>query len=73
MKLQIFILAFGIAISAGAVGAEVHRAASVSTVSQVVGTQAAVTQPSLKQAAKAGPKVAVSTVRPAIKGGSGDD
>jgi len=73
MKLQILILAVGVAVSAGAVGAELHRAGSAAAVIQPVGSTIATTQSSPRQPLTSSSKISFSGVRPAIKGGSGDD
>ena len=73
MKLQVFILAIGIAVSAGAVGAELHRAASVATIAQVTGTPITASQSGLQQPLTTSSKITITGGRPAIKGGSGDD
>ena len=73
MKLQVFILAIGVAVSAGAVGAELHRAASVAAVSGVSATPITASQSALQQPLTSTSKITISGARPAIKGGSGDD
>lgn len=73
MKLQVFILAIGVALSAGAVGAELHRAANLATVSGVVGNPIAASQSALQQPLTTSSQITLSGVRPTIKGGSGDD
>ena len=73
MKLQVALLAVGIAVSAGAVGAEFHRAANVASVTQISGATTVASQSSLKQTITASSKVSISTSKPTIKGGSEDD
>jgi hypothetical protein len=73
MKLQVLILAIGVAVSAGAVGAELHRAASVATVTQVTGAPITASQSALQQPLTSSSKITISGARPTIKGGSGDD
>lgn len=73
MKLQILILAVGVAVSAGAVGAELHRAGSAAAVIQPVGSTTAATASSPRQPLTSSSKISFSSVRPTLKGGSGDD
>ena len=73
MKLQVFILAIGVAVSAGAVSAELHRAATVAAVTQVAGAPIAASQSALQQPLTTSSKITISGARPTIKGGSGDD
>ncbi len=74
MKLQVFILAIGVALSAGAVSAEMHRAASVTSIVQTGGSTIAVAQTPLQQpAVTPKSKISISGARPSVKGGSGDD
>lgn len=77
MKLQIFILAIGIAVSAGAVEAELNRASHSAITSQSVSAPISASQSSLKQsttpAATTTPTL-LNGVKPSIKGGNlGDD
>jgi hypothetical protein len=73
MKLQITLLAVGIAISAGAVGAEFNRAANVAAPQTSSNTTVVASQSSFQQPITSNSKVTLSGLRPAIKGGSGDD
>ncbi len=73
MKLQVTLLAVGIAVSAVAVGAEFNRAASVASPQLTSNTTTVASQSSLAQPITSTSKVTLSGLRPAIKGGSGDD
>lgn len=73
MKLQIFILAIGVAASAGAVSAELHRAASTTSVVQTATAPIAAAQSALKQSVSTTPSTLSIGVKPSIKGGVGGD
>ena len=73
MKLHVLVLAFGVAVSAGAVSAELHRASASATVIQPVGATIASTQSSPQQPITSTSKISISSVRSTIEGGSGDD
>jgi len=73
MKLQITLLAVGIAVSAGAVGAELNRAANVASPLPSSSTTIVASQSALQQPITTTSKVSITGARPAIKGGSGDD
>ena len=73
MKLQVTLLAVGIALSAGAVGIELNRSANVTSITQPATGAISASQSSLKQSATSSQASTLSSSRPIIKGGSGDD
>ena len=73
MKLQVTLLVVGIAVSAGAVGAEFNRAANVASITQLSGATTVASQSSLNQSITSTSKVTISSTKPSIKGGSEDD
>ena len=74
MKLQIFILAIGIAVSAGAVEAELNRASHSAITTQTVSAPISASQTSLKQTITPAAPALLTGAKPSIKGGlSGDD
>ena len=73
MKLQVALLAVGIAVSAGAVGAEFNRAANVASATSITSTTTVAAQSSLQQPITSTSKVSISNTKPTIKGGSEDD
>ena len=72
MKLQVALLAVGLFVSVGAVGAEMNRAANVAS-STTVSTQSAVSTTSSALVTHATTSSINLSVKPSIKGGSSDD
>jgi|GEM_PF-3247529 hypothetical protein len=73
MKLQIALLAVGVAVSAGAVGAELNRAANVASPMPSSSTSVVASHASLQQPITSTSKVTLTSLRPSVKGGSEDD
>jgi hypothetical protein len=73
MKRHIGILAIGIALSAVAVSAEVHRSAVSHSVPSLSGTTAIASQSSLKEPITTTSTVSITPTRPTIKGGAGNE
>jgi hypothetical protein len=73
MKLQAGLLAIGIAMSAGAVTAELHRSALSHSAPSLSGAPIAGTQSSLKKPITNGSKISNNTTRPSITGGASSE
>ena len=73
MKLQVALLAVGLFVSAGAVGAEFTRAAHVASVSTSSSTTISANQSSLKQSTPTTSSTITLGAKPSIKGGVGED
>jgi len=69
MKRHIGILAIGIALSAGAVSAELHRSAVANSVPSIAVAPAAAQQSLLKQPIPNASKISITATRPTITGG----
>ena len=72
MKLQVALLAVGLFVSVGAVGAELNRAANVSSISVASSNTVSVAKSSLSQGT-ASTSTATLGAKPSIAGGLGDD
>ena len=73
MKRHIGILAVGIALSAGAVSAELHRSAVANSVPSIAVAPAAAQQSLLKQPITNASKISITATRPTIKGAGGGE
>ena len=71
MKLQVALLAVGLFVSVGAVGAELNRAANVSSVSVASSNTVSAAKSSLSQGTNT--STATLSAKPSIAGGLGDD
>jgi len=73
MKRHIGILALGIALSAGAVSAELHRSAVANSVPSIIVATATSPQSLLKQPITNASKISTPATRPTIKGAGGGE
>ncbi len=73
MKLQAALLAVGLFVSVGAVGAEMNRAAHVNSGSSVVASSVSATQASVQLPSKASASTITLGTKPSIAGGGGED
>ncbi len=73
MKLQAALLAVGLFVSVGAVGAEMNRASHVNSGSSAVASSVAATQASVQLPSKASASTITLGAKPSIAGGSGED
>ena len=73
MKLQAALLAVGLFVSVGAVGAEMNRAAHVNSGSSTVASSVSASQTSVQRPAKASPSTSSLGAKPSIAGGVGED
>lgn len=73
MKLQIGILAIGIALSAGAVSAELHRSALSQSAPSLSVAPIAGTQSSIQKPIASGSKISINRTRPSINNGANNE
>ena len=73
MKLQEALLAVGLFVSVGAVGAEMNRAAHVNSGSSTVASSVSASQTSVQIPSKASTSTILLGAKPSIAGGVGED
>jgi hypothetical protein len=73
MKLQAALLAVGLFVSVGAVGAEMNRAAHVNSGSSAVASSVSATQASVQLPSKTSAATITLGAKPSIAGGGGED
>ena len=73
MKLQAALLAVGLFVSVGAVGAEMNRAAHVNSGSSAVSRSVSASQASVQLPSKASTSTISLGAKPSIAGGVGED
>ena len=73
MKLQAALLAVGLFVSVGAVGAEMNRAAHVNSGSSAVASSVSATQASVQLLSKTSAATITLGAKPSIAGGGGED
>ena len=73
MKLQAALLAVGLFVSVGAVGAEMNRAAHVASAGTASSATVVANQSSLKQTAPTTTSLISRGAKPSIAGGTGED